>query len=311
MLASQPTIGRREMNLKHVNSLKGTGAIKNDGSHSSKQFIDYLMFMLNVFIGLVLFCYITTNNYLNVKEFDPTEDYPTGDILKSIIKTNSSSNIEPVSPYCSSRVECKSVPFDESENVAKFSLWLQTTQESCYRLGGMGLHYYFKFMQKWGIGADSGIPYTDFLPFIRWVIFGWITLISIGIMLCIVWLIFIPGWFGGLFAFIKLKTYAIKQAALFCLSAFLTICFGWISIFPVIYEFFYLVYLFFFKQLATNSDKLGPEFTNRMSNLMTWFVIVAVIVALIQLPLASAGVIGGIVAFAMWFMKNKSSRKSA
>jgi cobalamin synthase len=99
--------------------------------------------------------------------------------------------------------------------------------------------------------------------------------------------------------------------ALFCLSAFLTICFGWISIFPVIYEFFYLIYLFLFKQLAVNSDKLGPEFTKRMSSLMTGFVILAVIVAVIQLPLTSAGVIAGIVLLARWFMKNKSSRKSA
>jgi hypothetical protein len=72
-----------------------------------------------------------------------------------------------------------------------------------------------------------------------------------------------------------------------------------------------LFYLFFFKQLAINSDKLGPEFTKRMSNLMTGFVILAVIVAVMQLPLESAGVIGGIVLLATWFMKNKSSPKSA
>lgn len=301
---------RREMNLKHVNSLKGTGTMKDDDSYSSRPFVDYLKFMLSVLIMFVSFCYITTNNYLNVKEFDPTKEYPTGDTLKSIIKAKSTSN-EQASPYCSSYVECKAVPFDDSENVPKFSLWLQTTQESCYRLGGMALHYYFKFMQKWGIGADSGIPYTDILPLIRWVIFGLITVISIGIMMSFVWLIFIPGWFGGLFAFNKLKTNDISQVALFCLSAFLTICFGWVSIFPVIYEFFYLFYLFFFKQLATNSDKLGPEFTKRMSSLMTGFVILAVIVAVIQLPLTSAGVIAGIVLLAAWFMKNKSSPKSA
>ena len=298
------------MKLKHVNSLKGTGTMKDDDSYSSRPFIDYLNFMLNVLIMLVLFCYITANNYLNVKEFDPTKDYPTGDTLKSIINANSTSN-EQASPYCSSYVACKEVPLNESENVSKFSLWLQTTQESCYRLGGMGLHYYFKFMQKWGIGADSGIPYTDILPLIRWVIFGLITVISIGLMMSFVWLIFIPGWFGGLFAFIKLKTNDINQVALFCLSAFLTICFGWISIFPVIYEFFYLIYLFFFKQLATNSDELGPEFTKRMSNLVWVFVIAAVIVAAMQLPAISACVIAGIVGLVMWFMKNKSSRKSA
>lgn len=297
------------MKLKHVNSLKGTGTIKDDDSYSSRPFVDYLKFMLNVFIMLVSFCYITTNNYLNVKEFDPTKEYPTGDTLKSI-KTNSSSN-EQASPYCSSYVECKAVPLNDSENVPKFSLWLQTTQESCYRLGGMALHYYFKFMQKWGIGADSGIPYTDILPLIRWSIFGLVTIISIGIMMSFVWLIFIPGWFGGLFAFNKLKTNDISKVALFCLSAFLTICFGWISIFPVIYEFFYLFYLFFFKQLAINSDKLGPEFTKRMSNLVWVFVIAAVIVAAMQLPAISACVIAGIVGLVMWFMKNKSSRKSA
>jgi len=44
---------------------------------------------------------------------------------------------------------------------------------------------------------------------------------------------------------------------------------------------------------------------------MTGFVILAVIVAVIQLPLTSAGVIAGIVLLAAWFMKNKSSPKSA
>ena len=301
---------RRQMNLKHVNSLKGTGTIKEDDSYSPKPFVNYVIYMVKILIVLFLFCYTTTNNYLNAK-FDAASDYPVGDTLNSIIKSNTAQKVEPASPYCSSYVACSAVPLDKSEDVSKMSLWLQTTQESCYRLGGMALHYYFNFMQKWCVDSDSGIPYTGIISFVRWVIFGVVTLISMILMMCLVWIIFIPGWFGGLFAFIKIQTNDVSQVALFCLSVFLTICFGWVSIFPVIYEFFYLVYLFLFKQLTSNSDNFGPEFAKRMSNLMIVFVIAAVIVAAMQLPTISAAIIGGIMFLAMLFMKNKSLYKSA
>ena len=287
------------MKLKHVNSLKGTGTIKDDDSYSSRPFIDYLKFMLNVLIMLVLFCYITANNYLNVQGFK-LDEYPIGKMSPN--------------PYCCRFIECNNLDGATNwDNVSKLPWWFQTTQESCYRSMGSVLHYYFKYMQ-WGIGGENGIPYNDIIPFIKWLLFGLATLFSIGMMLGFVGLIFIPGWFGGLVAYRNLNA----RGWWYIVSALLTLCFGWVSIFPVIYEFFHLIYLFFFKQLVlagksdNSSNKLSEEFTKRMSKWIMVFVIVAVIVAAMQLPALSACVIGGIVLLAaMWFMKNKSTTKSA
>lgn len=294
---------RREMNLKHVNSLKGTDTNANqDESYSPTPFVNYLYTMVQILLWLFLFCFITTNNYLNAKYFDE-DDYPVGSTLNDLIKKNQN-------PYCCSYVECKEVSLKDSENVSKLSWWFQTTQESCYRVAGMGLHYYLKFLQKWCIG-DDGIPYTGYISFARWTIFGILTLITIGLLLSFVWVIFFPGWFGGLFAFMKLQTNDINKFALFCFSAFLTICFGWVSVFPVIYEFFYLLYMFFMKQILTPTNNYGGEFSKRMSNMVVVFVIVAVIVAMVQLPTISAAIIASIMFLTMLFMKNKSLYKSA
>lgn len=298
------------MNLKHVNSLKGTGTRPEDKdtTYSPTPFVNYLYTMIEILVYLFLFCFMTTNNYLNAKTFDDKVDYPVGETLKDLMKSNSSKNNSPESPYCNSFLECRQVSLDKSENVPKFSWWLQTTQESSYRAAGTMLHYYFNFLQKWCISSPAGIPYTGYISFARWTIFGILTLVTMVVLLCSIWVIFIPGWFGGLFAFMKLQTNDINKFGLLCLSAFLTLCFGWVSIFPVIYEFFNLLYLFFIKQVI-HSDEYGSEFAKRMSNMIVVFVIVAALVAIIQLPPISAGIIATIVFLAILFMKNKSLYK--
>ena len=67
-----------------------------------------------------------------------------------------------------------------------------------------------------------------------------------------------------------------------------------------------MIYLFFFKQLTSNPDGVGKEFTQRMSNLIIVYVIVAIIVAAVELPPITAGVIGGIVLLVHVFIKNTS-----
>lgn len=296
-------MGRRAVNLKHVNSLKGTGTANNEeSSYSPAPFVNYLYTMVKILLLLFLFCFITTNNYFNAMNFDENVDYPVGKTLNDLINSNQN-------PYCFSYMDCKQVSLQDSENVSKLSWWFQTTQESCYRIAGLILHYYLKFLRDWCIFRTS-IPYTGYVSFARWVIFGIITLISIMLLMCFIWIIFIPGWIGGLFAFMKLQTNNINKFALFCFSVFLTICLGWVSVFPVIYEFFQLLYMFFFKQLIRNSDNYGPEFSKRMSNMVIVFVVVAVIVAMVQLPPISAAIIASIVFLAMIFMKNKSLYKS-
>ena len=215
-------------------------------------------------------------------------------------------------------LECDGLKLEDSwDQSNKVSWWFQTTQESCYRAMGWVLHHYFTSMQ-WGIG--DGIPYNNIIPFIKWFIFGFVTMISIGLIFPLVIMgISIIGWVGGLFAFTNMEQNTWQQILGFGFSVFLAFCFGWVSIFPVIYEFFHCIYIFFFKQLAlassssssSDSNKLSEEFTKRMSKWIMVFVIVAVIVAAMQLPALSACVIGGIVLLALIFTKNKSTTKSA
>lgn len=292
-------IDRHEMNAKPVNDTETT---TDDEPYSPKPFIDYLILMIKILIWFILFCFITTNNYLNVQGFVPAE-YPVGNTLTNL----------PKSPYCCRFIECNKVSvsahYGWADNVSKLPWWIQTTQESCYRIMGWVLHHYYKTIY-WGIGGENKIPYNDIIPFIKWFLFGLATLFSIGMMLGFVWLIFIPGWVGGLFAYRPLNA----RGWWYIVSALLTLFFGFISIFPVIYEFFHLIYLFFFKQLVLagksgNSSNLSEEFTKRMSNWTIVYVIVAVIVAAIQLPTISATVIIGMVLLAFIFKKNKSVYK--
>jgi hypothetical protein len=192
-------------------------------------------------------------------------------------------------------------------NVSRVSTWFQNTQESCYHLGGWFLHKYFSSLQ-WGIGSSNEIPFDGIfsISFIRWFLFGVWTQISMILLLGLVWVIFIPGWFGGLLAFMKSNDNDVYKTWSFFVSVLLTLFFGWVSIFSFIYEFFYLLYLFLFKQVTTNSAELAPEFTKRMSNLIIVYVVAAIIVAAIQLPPITAGVIGIIVFLAHLIIKNKS-----
>lgn len=78
---------RREINLKHVNSLNGTGTDNNEEpSYSPTPFVDYLLTMARILLWLFLFCFMTTNNYLNAKYFNESTDYPIGSTLKDLIK---------------------------------------------------------------------------------------------------------------------------------------------------------------------------------------------------------------------------------
>jgi hypothetical protein len=63
-----------------------------------------------------------------------------------------------------------------------------------------------------------------------------------------------------------------------------------VTVFPVIYEFAYLFYLFFFKQLfSADPSKVCDEFMRRMKHLIIVYVIVALIIATVQLPPEAAG----------------------
>ena len=55
--------------------------------------------------------------------------------------------------------------------------------------------------------------------------------------------------------------------------------FGWVTVFPVIYEFFYLWYLLSFKQIMDNKGRFITELIKRLKQLVYIYVLVAVIIA--------------------------------
>lgn len=298
-------MGRQELNLKKVNSLKGTGTEtdQDDKPYSSKEFIDYIYLMLQIMVILVFFCFITTNNYLNAQTFDKETEYPIGEKLNELIDKTQTG------PYCSSYVECSSTSVQKSDTVSNISWWFQTTQETVYRTLGYVMHYYLACLQ-YLISHPDGIPYTGYISFIRWILFGFITIFLIILILSFMWVAFIPGWFAGLFAFMKLKINSLDKTGLFFLSMFLTFLFGWVSFFPVISDFVRFSYIFSFKQIVSNSDNYGTEFSKRIPMLIIIFNILAVVFSWVQLPKSTAGVITGLIFVAMLFFKNQSLKKN-
>ena len=298
-------MGRHEMNLKHVNSLKGTGTgtDQDEKPYSSQPFLDYVYLMFEFMIVLVLFCFITTNNYLNAQTFDKATEYPIGEKLSDLISKTKTS------PYCSSYAECNSISVEKSDTVSNFSWWFQTTQETVYRILGFVMHYYLWCLQ-YLISYPDGIPCTGYISFIRWILFGFITIFLIILILSFMWVAFIPGWVAGLFAFMKLKINSLDKTGLFFLSMFLTFLFGWVSAFPVISEFVRFSYIFSFKQIVSNSDNYGTEFSKRIPMLIIIFNILAVVFSWVQLPNSTAGVITGFIFVAMLFFKNQSLKKN-
>ena len=122
-------------------------------------------------------------------------------------------------------------------------------------------------------------------------------------MLSLLYVMWIPGWIGGLFAFMPL-TYTINSMILklICkfwlfIGSFIMMCVaGIVTGFPVLYEFVYLFYLFFVKQLFSDDrTKFFNEFMSRMKHLIIVFVVVAIVVAAVQLPPAAAGTMAIIV----------------
>ena len=300
------------MNLKNIKHAKGTGAAtastNGQALCSPADAYNYMMTMLQILAAFFLFCYTTTCNYFNALLIVTDKDYPVGATLEGIIQTPGGEN-----PYASRFLKCNTTGV-ESDKVPKFNWWWQNTQETSYHLGGWILHNYFDFSKDKFIGPTEIIPDTGILSFIRWMLFGAWTQLSMLVMFGAVFLTWIPGWFAGLFAFRTLNGDGLNKFLLFCLSALLTFVFGLVTVFPIFYEFIYLIYLFFFKRFISDPNKVSDEFTSRMSYLIVVYVIVALIVAAIQLPPITAGamaIIVAVVSMVSYYMTRPSGSKAA
>lgn len=296
------------MQLKDLNNATGTGVNANTAEQwSPTPFYNYVILILKLLVGFIMFCYVTTSNYLNSLAKTEDTDYPVGD---SLLKVLSEGNKD---PYCSNLVDCVYVNniSDRSERakIISFAWWFQKTQQSSYEIGGLILNKFFKVSRMVigkGNGSANEIPHTGILPFIRWLIFGIFTKLSLALMLMLVFAIWIPGWIGGLTAFSPLPQFIegfwLKIVCIFWLfigSIILMCILGWVSVFPVIYEFVHIIYLFFIKQLSSDSSKVSNEFMSRMKYLIIVYVIVTLSIAAVQLPPPTTGamVVGAIILY--------------
>jgi hypothetical protein len=96
----------------------------------------------------------------------------------------------------------------------------------------------------------------------------------------------IPGWFGGLTAFLPTTYYtasgflkACKVMLVLVLSFWWMILVGWVTIIPVIWQFFNLIYITWFKQIFDDPAQFGNEMLTRMKQLISIYIVLAVIIA--------------------------------
>jgi hypothetical protein len=139
--------------------------------------------------------------------------------------------------------------------------------------------------------ADSSKPgpsasLMQLFSFILWFSFGIWSILLFALFLGLVLLLWIPGFLGGLTAFMPLTYFTASPILKLCYQAFVLfwtfvwMCIaGWVTVFPVIYGFGHLLYLMTFKQLKDDSSRFISHFMTRMKQLVFIYVLVAVIIA--------------------------------
>ena len=295
------------MNLKNIKHARGTGTMDDEEPYSSSVFFDYGMLMLKILAGIGVFNWITSCNFLNALNIYTAQYYPTGQI-------DDNNN-----PYCYGR-KCMGSNQDMNNTDAKsektiiwmMKWWWQATQMPGYKTGGWLLNGYFTKMKEFVTPMNTDASDSIF-SFIKWALFGLFTQLSMWVMLLFSFVLSIPGYVQGLFSF---TTYTSLESNsifrynlnfwLFWLYLGITFCFGWVSFFPVTYACIHLLYLFFIKPLSDNATGFSAEFTKRMKPLIVAFIIAAIIIAFIQLPVASAGTLTGIMILAWLFMRKNN-----
>lgn len=300
------------MNLNRINDYPGTGTNANTPAWSSTPFKNYATHIAKILVSFLIFGWMTATNYCNALGMDDVDkDYPIDDAILNKLSAKKQN------PYCSNLVGYEYINdvSKESDKFESIARWFQITQESSYETGGKILNKFFKF-SKYLLGKHTlnvqtslknpALPNdkmefkasdTGFVSFVIWVIFGLFTHFSFSLMLVLLFGMWIPGWIGGLLAFMPI-TYTTQSRVLrivykitvFIMSFILMCVASIVTVFPVIYEFAYLFYLFFFKQLfSADPSKVCDEFMSRMKYLIIVFVIVALIIAAGQLPPQAAG----------------------
>ncbi len=328
-------------------------------------FVEYFKLILKILVGFILFCWTTTSNYLNSLHIDTDTMYPVFGTME--VRTDGSAvgsvkmrpadkqteftklenyGYQPGRHFISEQLLSRKShtpsnpyatwvdpgPIDMSkqgEVIDKIGMWwwLERTQQSCYQLGGLILHYVFNFfnghvrsLEKPG-QPDSLI--VKLFLFIKWFIFGLLSNILFACFLALVFLIWIPGFIGGVTAFMP-RTYfipsvgiqLIMQAIVLFWSFVLTCVASFVLVVPVIYSLGHLLYIMFFKQLNDDPARFGDELVKRMKQLVAIYVVVALVAAFASnhLPDETKKTIGTVFTFILIYMvynqfmsKSKSS----
>lgn len=254
----------------------------------SQRIIEYFILILKILVGFILFCWTSTSNYLNSLHIDTDKMYPIFDKNNKVGINN---------PYAT-RFNPGPIDMSSQKSIKeKVGLlwWFERTQQSSYQVGGLILHSVFNFFKG---QVDSNVEDNDndqdkpkssllqFFSFLKWFIFGILSNITFGLLLMLVFFLCIPGFFGGLTAFMPLTYYTaspilkILYTGFLLFMTFIWMCFtGWVTFIPIIYGFLHLSYLVLFKQLNDNDSRFVDQFMKRMKQLIYIYITVAFIIA--------------------------------
>jgi len=236
--------------------------------------------------GFILFCWTSTSNYLNSLNINTDDMYPIGKTMNDV----------KINPYAT-RFNPGGIDMSREKEIKEkvgMAWWYERTQQSSYQVGGLILHYVFNFFNGW-TGKEDGNDKKginkiifQFFSFLQWLfIFVIGSNACFAILLVFVFLLWIPGFLGGLTAFMPFTYYTASPILKLAYKGFLLfltfvgMCIaGWVTFFPVIYGFFHLLYLTLFKQLKDDLAGFVDVFMKRMGQLMYIYITVAFIIAL-------------------------------
>ena len=278
--------------VKNVNSDDEPGSSSSSTTYTPPyKFANYFILILKLLGMFILFCWTTTSNYLNSLYINTDESYPIFKSAKGGSNNPYATRFDPGPVNMSNKTEIDT-------KVKSFAWWWERTQQSSYQLGGTILHNVFDFFKERMQGLESesaadtssasasASTLVQFFVFLKWLLFGVVSNAVFILFFMLLLLMWIPGFLGGLTAFMPV-TYSINSVIwkLILQGCILFITFMWmtfaglVTVIPVIYEFFYMLYLVFIKQLNDNSARFGAELMKRMKQLVFIYIFMAVIFA--------------------------------
>lgn len=324
--------------------------VQSDEPAPPHVFVEYFKLILKILVGFILFCWTTTSNYLNSLHIDTDTMYPvfgrkevrTDGAKPGSVKMRPADEqteftklenygYQPGRHFISEQLLSRKSdnpyatridpgPIDMSKQgdvIDKIGLWwwLERTQQSCYQLGGLILHNVFNFFNGHVRSLEkSGQPdslIVKLFLFIKWFIFGILSNILFASFLGLVFLIWIPGFIGGVTAFMP-RTYFIPSVgiqlimqAVILFWSFIWMCVtSFVLVVPVLYSLGHLLYIMYFKQLNDDPARFGDELLKRMKQLVAIYVVVALVAAFASnhLPNETKTTIGSVFTIVLLYM---------